>query len=134
MKAIIALDKNYGIGLNNGLPWPKISEDFKWFKEFTTNKICVVGKNTFLGMPPLKNRRMIVLSSSNIGENFWNPLWDRSVYYASLDTISEINEKQELICIGGAKTYLTLAPLITDWHVTHVNGEFESDTFMRNLS
>jgi len=56
MKAIIAMAQNRVIGKNNGLPWPSIKEDFKWFKEFTMGKTLIVGKNTFDTLPLLKNR------------------------------------------------------------------------------
>ncbi len=46
MKAIIAMAENRVIGKNGGLPWPSIKEDFRWFREFTTGKKLIVGKNT----------------------------------------------------------------------------------------
>ena len=61
MKAIIAMAKNRVIGKNNGLPWPSIKEDFKWFKEFTMGKTLIVGKTTFDTLPLLKNRECLVL-------------------------------------------------------------------------
>ena len=62
MKAILAMAQNRVIGKNGGLPWPSIKEDFKWFKEFTTGKKLIVGKNTFDTLPMLKNREILVLT------------------------------------------------------------------------
>ena len=62
MKAILAMAKNRVIGKNGGLPWPSIKEDFRWFKEFTTSKKLIVGKNTFDTLPMLKNREILVLT------------------------------------------------------------------------
>ena len=62
MKAIIAMAQNRVIGKNNGLPWPSIKEDFKWFKEFTMGKTLIVGKTTFDTLPLLKNRECLVLT------------------------------------------------------------------------
>ena len=53
MKAIIAMAKNRVIGKNGKLPWPSIKTDLKHFKEFTTGKTLIVGKNTFDTLPLL---------------------------------------------------------------------------------
>lgn len=130
MKAIVAICKNGGIGKNDTLPWPKISQDFKWFKEFTLNKICVAGKNTYMNLPILKNRRLVILNRSQSMENSWNPLLDTAICHLTLESIIELDKRQELICIGGARTYEALLPYITEFWVTHVNGEYDCDTFL----
>ena len=38
--------------------------------------------------------------------------------------------KDYLIVVGGAKTYVKLLPYITEFYVTHVNGNYDGDTFM----
>jgi hypothetical protein len=38
--------------------------------------------------------------------------------------------KGYLIVAGGAKTYVKLLPYITEFYVTHVNGNYDGDTFM----
>ena len=59
---IVAVGKNMEIGLNNKLLW-HIPEDLKKFKEITTGKTIIMGKNTFDSIgKPLPNRRNIVLS------------------------------------------------------------------------
>ena len=60
MKAIVAMAKNRVIGKNSALPWPSIKEDLNHFKEFTTGKTLIVGKNTFDTLPLLKNRECMV--------------------------------------------------------------------------
>lgn len=57
-------------GLKNGLPWPKISEDLKHFKQLTTDvvnekrqNIVIMGRKTFESLTkPLSNRINIVVS------------------------------------------------------------------------
>lgn len=68
MKAIVAVDNNYGIG-NDGelLEW--IPTDLKRFKELTLNKVIIYGRKTLYTFPnkqPLKNRINIILSSMKI--------------------------------------------------------------------
>jgi len=61
---IVAMDDNNVIGLNNRLPW-SIPEDLKLFKQHTTGKNIVMGRNTYtslnrpMGLP---NRQNIVVS------------------------------------------------------------------------
>ena len=66
MKAIVAVDKNWGIGKNNDLLF-SIPEDMKFFRETTKGKVVVMGANTLRSFPngsPLKNRVNIVLSTT----------------------------------------------------------------------
>ena len=66
MKAIVCVDKNWGIGKNNDLLF-SIPDDMKFFRETTKGKVVVMGSNTLKSFPngnPLKNRVNVVLSSS----------------------------------------------------------------------
>ena len=47
MNMIAAVDKNWGIGKNNGL-LDNIPEDMKFFRQTTNGKAVIMGKNTFL--------------------------------------------------------------------------------------
>jgi len=131
MKAIIAMAKNRVIGNNGKLPWPSIKEDFKWFKEFTTGKKLIVGKNTFDTLPMLKNREILVLTRrveelSHISNQYLinkNDLTGKII-----SDVSDLNP--DIIVAGGAKTYVRLLPHITEFYVTHVYGNYEGDTFM----
>jgi dihydrofolate reductase len=63
---IAAMSSNRVIGENNQLPW-HFTEDFKRFKELTTGKIVVMGRNTYMSIgKPLPNRRNIILTSQTI--------------------------------------------------------------------
>ena len=65
MKLIVAVDKNWAIGLKGKL-LVSIPSDLKRFKEFTTGNVIVLGRKTietFPGGMPLKNRTNIILSS-----------------------------------------------------------------------
>ena len=56
--------KNRVIGKDGSLIW-NIPEDLKRFKTLTTGHFCVVGYNTFMFLPPLPNRKLIVLSKKH---------------------------------------------------------------------
>ncbi|NMC27816.1 MAG: dihydrofolate reductase, partial [Syntrophomonadaceae bacterium] len=64
MQAIVAVDKNWGIGYQGQL-LVHIPADMRYFKQTTMGKIVVMGKETFLSLPggePLTGRVNIVLS------------------------------------------------------------------------
>jgi dihydrofolate reductase len=136
MKAIAAMAENRAIGRDNKLPWHPIKEDFKFFKEFTTNKILVVGRKTFDTLPRLRDRNIIVLSYQSEYKDyssFYDPNYNTGVCYMSEYNISSFikNQKQDqIIIIGGASVYAKFMPMITEFYVTHVKGEYEADTFM----
>ena len=138
MKAIIAMAKNRVIGKNNGLPWPSIKEDFKWFKEFTMGKTLIVGKTTFDTLPLLKNRECLVLTKpvEAIDAYITNQyLVNNNAMTGQMITMEDVESysrfrKDYLIVVGGAKTYVKLLPYITEFYVTHVNGNYDGDTFM----
>jgi len=138
MKAIIAMAKNRVIGKNGGLPWPSIKEDFKHFKEFTTGKTLIVGKNTFDTLPLLKNRECLVLTKpveaidAYITNQYLvnnNAMTGQMITMEDVESYSEFR-KDYLIVAGGAKTYVKLLPYITEFYVTHVNGTYDGDVFM----
>lgn len=132
MKAIAAMAENRAIGRNNKLPWLPIKEDFKWFKEFTTGKILVAGRVTFDKMPPLKNRNIIVLTSNPNSSSGYDPNCNFGYCFRDYNGVIEASQfsNDQLIIIGGTKTYEKFMPCITEFYVTHVKGEYEADTFM----
>jgi dihydrofolate reductase len=131
MKAILAMAKNRVIGKDGGLPWPSIKNDFIWFKEFTTGKKLIVGKNTFDTLPMLKNREIFVLTRriEELSEIPNQYLINKNDLTGKI--ISDVSDlDSDIIVAGGAKTYVRLLPYITEFYVTHVNGSYEGDTFM----
>ena len=70
MKAIVAVDRNWGIGRNNNLLF-RIPADMKFFRETTAGKVVVMGLNTLRSFPggkPLPNRVNLVLSDVQLPE------------------------------------------------------------------
>lgn len=131
MKAIAAMDENRGMGYKNNIPW-NVKEDFKWFKEFTTNKILVMGRKTFETLPPLKNRNIIVLTKfGDAYEDVYEPINNSANCHRLFGEIITIDQVQpNLICAGGAKTYEVFLPFITEFYVTHIKGTYDADVYM----
>ena len=68
IKAIMAVDDKGGISKGSSMPWPKNSNDLKWFKKNTENQIVVMGSKTWEDpfMPtPLANRINILVTSKD---------------------------------------------------------------------
>jgi dihydrofolate reductase len=132
-KAIAAMDKNRLIGRGGYLPWPSIKEDFQWFKAFTANQYLVVGSTTYRTLPSLPNRKLLVLTDS-FSERWFNPFNDTAMTTLSREDIIGVAEKRDVIVIGGAKTYELFMNDIQEFYITHINGEYEGDTYMPEFS
>ena len=61
---VVAMSNNWVIGVNNDLPW-SLKDDLAHFKEYTTEKIIVMGRKTIESIGrPLPNRINYVISST----------------------------------------------------------------------
>lgn len=132
MKAIVAVDKKWGIG-NDGKLLARIPEDQKFFKDQTINKIVVMGRETLLSMPgskPLKDRTNIVLTRRS---NFQQA--DVIVCHGLDELFTKIDayDRDDVFIIGGQSVYEQLLPCCTEVYVTKIDKEFEADRFFPNL-
>lgn len=122
MKAILACERNGGIGLNGSMPWPKQSKDLKRFKELTTGKTVLMGRGTWeaTGMPkPLPNRTNIVLSQSDL---------DLPPDVIQCKSLDELDNYEIDWVIGGAGLFNSLFDRLEELHLSHLREAFECDT------
>lgn len=132
MKAILAVDKNWGIGYNNRL-LVSIPSDMKFFRQTTTGKVVVMGRKTLESFPnglPLKNRTNIVLTA--------NPDYDvkDAVIVHSKDELLEELKKyneDDIYVIGGESVYRMMLPYCDTVLVTKIDRAFQADTHFPNL-
>lgn len=131
MKAIVAVDKKWGIGKRNGLLF-ELPADMKFFRETTSGKVVVMGSNTLKSFPggkPLKNRINVVMYPE--GEKR-----DDCIVVGSMDELkSELKkyEKEDVFVIGGAMFYKTMLPYCSEVLVTKVDADGEAEVFYENL-
>lgn len=131
MKAIVAVDKKWGIGKRNGLLF-ELPADMNFFRETTSGKVVVMGSNTLKSFPggkPLKNRINVVLYPE--GEKR-----DDCIVVGSMDELkSELKkyEKDDVFVIGGAMFYKTMLPYCSEVLVTKVDADGEAEVFYENL-
>ena len=103
INAIFAVDSQGGLGKNGSLPWPKNSEDLRWFKQNTIGHIVVMGGNTWRDplMPkPLPGRTNVVITSQAVdteGVVVYN-----NNYKKCLLDLQLANPDKHIFIIGGA--------------------------------
>ena len=132
MKAIVAVDNNWGIGYDGELLF-HIKDDMKKFKYLTTNKVVVMGRKTFESIPydmrPLKDRINIVMSQSKI-------------HIDGVKVVHNDNELKAELCkyypddvylIGGESLYNKYIDECTEAIVTKVKQNKKADRFFPNL-
>ncbi len=130
MKAIVAVDKEWGIGKNNGLLF-RLPRDMAFFKEKTWDKVVVMGGNTLLSFPggkPLPHRVNIVLSSSLER--------DDCIVVKNLEELfSELRKynSEDIFIIGGAMFYRTMIDYCSVAYITKVNTVGGASVFFPNL-
>ncbi|MDA3797636.1 MAG: dihydrofolate reductase [Kiritimatiellae bacterium] len=132
MKAIVAVDLNWGIGCEGKL-LQFIPEDMKFFKEKTIGNVVVMGRETFDSLPgknPLKERVNIVLTRN---ESFKD---DRLVICHSVEeTLKELEkyDNDKIFIIGGETIYKQFLPYCDELYVTKVQNKKKADKFFPNI-
>lgn len=132
MKAILAADKNWGIGYNNRL-LVSIPSDMKFFRQTTTGKVVVMGRKTLESYPngmPLKNRTNIVLTGN---QNY--QVKDAVIVHSEDELMEELKKynTDDIYVIGGESVYRMMLPYCDTVYVTKIDRAFQADTFFPNL-
>ncbi len=132
MKAIVAVDLNWGIGYKGELlQW--IPEDLKFFKQKTLGKVVIMGRETFESLPgkkPLKDRVNIVLSKNKDFSNE-NLIICRS--FDELFTVLANYATEDVFVIGGESIYSQLLPFCSEAYVTKINKTYLADKYFINI-
>ena len=135
MKLIVAVDKNWGIGKNNGLLFD-LKKDMKHFVDHTKGKVVVMGANTLRSLPngmPLKNRTNIVLNPDG---DIFDAIDKGYILTTSLDELLEqifAVKDNDVYVIGGAMMYHTLLPYCDTAYITKVDSDGGATVFFDNL-
>lgn len=127
---IWAMAKNGVIGKDNKLPW-RLPADLRFFKEQTTGKTMIMGRNTWesMGSKPLPNRHSVVLTS------------DKSFAAEGADVVHSVEEaltynkvNVELMVIGGAGVFKHFLPIADKLLVTLIDEDIEGDIIIPDVN
>jgi len=132
MNLIVAVDNNWAIG-NRGELLIRIPNDHKHFREETTGKVVVLGRNTLATFPqglPLQGRTNIVLSKS---KDF--AVKGAIVVHSIEELLEELKKyrDEDIYIIGGESVYRQMLPYCNIAHVTKIDHEYAADTYFPNL-
>lgn len=132
MNLIVAVDKNWAIGLGNKL-LVSIPADMKFFRQTTTGKVVVMGRKTlesFPGGQPLKNRTNIVITRD---ANY--KVKDGIVVSNIEEALEELKKykDEDIFVIGGESIYRQMLPYCKTAFVTKIDHAYDADTFFPNL-
>lgn len=129
VNAILACDRNFGIGNKGDLPWPRNDVDMEWFRKLTTDHVVVMGRTTWvsIGNKRLPHRTNVVVSSKNLdGPDLTLSGNVRNI----LDYVAEIYPGLHIWIIGGADIYDQALPYCDKVYLTTFGGIFECDRYI----
>ena len=132
MKLIVAVDRNWAIGLRGKL-LVSIPGDHRNFRELTTGKVVILGRKTLETFPqglPLKNRTNIILSRD---ENY--QVKDAITVHSIDELMDKIKDydTDDVFVIGGDSIYKQLLDKCDKAIVTFINHKYEADAYFPNL-
>jgi dihydrofolate reductase len=134
---IVALDLDRGISKGGDIPW-HYSDDLAWFKQVTSNHICVMGKTTYVDINKrlgeaakdsvLPNRKCFVVSSTLKQEDVPNATVIKQCYDV-VNFLTEDDLGKTVFFIGGERIYSESISMADTVHITAIDKTFDCDKF-----
>ena len=137
MKAIVAVDQNWGIGRDGSL-LISVPEDMKFFRETTKGAVVILGRKTLLSFPggkPLKGRVNIVLSRKEEERRLVDGNTELIYVKSAEQAVREADAYPErnVFVIGGESIYRQFLPFCEEVLVTRLEASFAADTYFPDL-
>jgi len=128
MKAIVAVDQNWGIGRDGRLLQP-IRADLRRFKELTWGHPVILGRKTLATFPggrPLPGRRNLILSR--------DPEFraEGAEVFSGVETLLAAAPDDSVV-IGGASVYAQLLDFCDLVYVTKIMSTYDADARFPDL-
>mgnify|MGYP001427933503 FL=1 len=132
---VVALSNNNVIGVDNNLPW-NLKTDLAHFKDYTTNKIIVMGRKTFESIGrPLPNRKNLIVS------NTLNEINGAYIYKSTEEAIKNAKEMcinneiyNEVVIIGGGYLFRDTLKITNKLVLSEVDCEIDGDVFYPKIN
>ena len=128
---IFAHANDYVIGKGSGLPF-RVSSDLQFFRKMTYNQVCIVGFNTYKGLPPLPNRKLyVVVYDTNLFELTLSNPDAKPITMTDAEDILDIIRLEAKLnsdpiwIIGGAKVYAHFKDVIDTIYKTHIDVDID---------
>jgi dihydrofolate reductase/thymidylate synthase len=149
---VVAAENSLGIGLNNTLPWPKLSHDLAHFKKITSSamenkrNVVIMGRKTWYSIPngfrPLSDRFNIVLTRDEKNVNsIMSGYGPDSVrveksLQSALEYANALDNIDKIFVIGGEQLFFEAIkhPLCEFIYFTKVMGDFQCDKFFPRIN
>jgi len=130
---IVATDLNGVIGKDGNMPWGRLPNDLKFFKDKTVGSTVVMGRKTFDSIgKPLPDRMNIVITHNKYASSKQGDL-----QFMTFDEARRIvgieKELGEVFIIGGETIYRQFLPYADRIYRTVIEAEFEGDTLFPQL-
>ncbi len=121
---IVAVAENNALGKDNQIIW-HLPDDFKRFKQLTSNHYIVMGRKTFESFPkPLPNRTHVVISR----QKNYQP--EGCIVVQNLEeALSVCPKNEDIFIIGGAQIYELALPICDKLELTRVHKSYDADAF-----
>ncbi len=155
MKAIVATEKNWGIGKDGALLM-HLPGDLRFFKEQTLGKVLIMGRKTLESLPgarPLPGRTTIVLTSNkaytpkHLGADgkplnpdkecgklvIVNNMEELMTQLMMLEYTTGIDAEEDVYVAGGQSIYEMFMPYTAEFIVTRIDKEIGADVYFPNL-
>ena len=133
---VVAVSNNNVIGVDNNLPW-NLRTDLAHFKEYTTNKIIIMGRKTFESIGrPLPNRTNFVISRTlhDIpGVYIFNNLEDALKAAKEHSENDKAEAEAEAVIIGGGYLFRDTLSTFNKLVLTRVDCDIDGDIFYPDI-
>ena len=130
---VVALSNNNVIGVNNSLPW-NLKTDLAHFKNYTSNKIIIMGRKTYESIGrPLPNRINLIVSKTIKEIN------GAELFKSTEEAINKAKELcinknlEEIIIIGGGYLFRDTLSITNRLVLTKVDCNIEGDVFYPDI-
>lgn len=132
---IVAVSDDNAIGGEGDMLW-HISEDFKFFKEFTMGNALLMGRKTIDSLPNKLKGRVVVGLTGDTNKTIDSDIMHFSILDAALRMQSwfarQLGQKQ-IIIAGGASVYEQTKDITDEIYLTKIHESFSgSDKFYTN--
>lgn len=123
ISAILAADKNNGIGINNQLLC-HLPADLKFFKTSTMGSPIIMGRKTYESIGRLLPGRKNIIITRNSDYRV-----EGAEIYHSLETALASCSDEKVFIIGGGEIFNQALPQISEVFRTEIQHSFEADAF-----